>query len=454
MSEALLPGPGYFLDRLRTVDPEIHAELAGELARQQDGIELIASENIVSRASLDALGSVMVNKTVEGLPGTRYYGGAEFADRVERLAIERAKALFGCAYANVQPHSGSQANQAVFLALLEPGDPILAMALSAGGHLSHGAAPNLTGKWFAPVRYGVDEAGLIDMDEVERLARESRPRLIVCGGSAYSRVIDFARFRAIADAVGAVLLADMAHVAGLVAGGVHPSPLPHAHVTTATTYKNLRGARGGLILTDDPALAGKLDSAVFPGVQGSVILNAVAAKAVCLGEALKPEFKAYAARVLANARAVAGVLMERGIAVVSGGTDTPLLVADLRPLGLTGAAASDSLEAAGLTCNKNAVPGDTRPPSVTSGLRIGAAAGTTRGFGEAEFRQIAEWVAELLHGLAARGDRNQAVERRIREEVRVLCRAFPIYPALGEAAAAALSPPPGGRSAAFAGPAG
>ena len=451
MSEASVPGPGYFLDHLQAVDPEIHAALAGELARQQDGIELIASENIVSQASLDALGSAMVNKTVEGLPGARYYGGAEFADRVESLAIERAKALFGCAHANVQPHSGSQANQAVFLALLEPGDPILAMALSAGGHLSHGAAPNLTGKWFAPVRYGVDEAGLIDMDEVERLARESRPKLIICGGSAYSRVIDFARFRAIADAVGAMLLADMAHFAGLVAGGVHPSPLPHAHVTTATTYKNLRGARGGLILTDDPALARKLDSAVFPGVQGSVILNAVAAKAVCLGEALKPEFKVYAARVLANARAIAGVLMERGITVVSGGTDTPLLVADLRPLGLTGAAASDSLEAAGLTCNKNAVPGDTRPPSVTSGLRIGSAAGTTRGFGEAEFRQIGGWIAALLHGLAASGDQNETVEQRVREEVRTLCRAFPIYPALGEQAPAnAPSSPPDDRSAASA----
>ena len=422
--------PGYFLDHLRTVDPEVHAALAGELARQQDGIELIASENLVSQASLEALGSVIVNKTVEGRPGARYYGGAEFADRIETLAIERAKALFSCAFANVQPHSGSQANQAVFLALLKPGDTVLSMALDAGGHLSHGAAPNLTGKWFNPVRYSTDATGFIDMDEVARLAQEHRPKLIICGGSAYPRAIDFAGFRAIADSVGATLLADMAHFAGLVAGGAHPSPLPHAHVTTATTYKNLRGARGGIILTDDPALARKLDSAVFPGVQGSVILNAVAAKAVCLGEALKPSFKAYAAQVLANARSLADALMQRGIAVVAGGTDTPLLVADLRPLGLTGAAASDGLEAAGLTCNKNTVPGDTQPPRVTSGLRFGSAAGTTRGFGEAEFRRIGGWIADVLHAMAAAGARDEAVEQAVRAEVQALCRAFPIYPGL------------------------
>ena len=423
--------PGYFLDHLRSVDPKVHAALAGELARQQDGIELIASENLVSRASLDALGSVITNKTVEGRPGARYYGGAAFADKVEALAIERAKALFGCAFANVQPHSGSQANQAVFLALLEPGDTVLSMALDAGGHLSHGAAPNLTGKWFNPVRYRTDASGFIDMDEVERLAHEHRPKLIICGGSAYPRAIDFAGFRRVADSVGAALLADMAHFAGLVAGGAHPSPLPHAHVTTATTYKNLRGARGGIILTDDAALARKLDSAVFPGVQGSVILNAVAAKAVCLGEALKPEFKAYAAQVLANARCLADTLMERGIAIVAGGTDTPLLVADLRPLGLTGAAASDSLEAAGLTCNKNAVPGDTQPPRVTSGLRFGSAAGTTRGFGEGEFSRIGDWIAGVLHAMAAAGGRDETIEQAVRAEVRSLCRAFPIYPDLG-----------------------
>ena len=422
--------PGYFLDHLRTVDPEVHAALAGELARQQDGIELIASENLVSQASLEALGSVIVNKTVEGRPGARYYGGAEFADRIETLAIERAKALFGCGFANVQPHSGSQANQAVFLALLKPSDTVLSMALDAGGHLSHGAAPNLTGKWFNPIRYGTDATGFIDMDEVACLAQEHRPKLIICGGSAYPRAIGFAGFRAIADSVGATLLADMAHFAGLVAGGAHPSPLPHAHVTTATTYKNLRGARGGIILTDDAALARKLDSAVFPGVQGSVILNAVAAKAVCLGEALKPSFKAYAAQVLANARSLADALMQRGIAIVAGGTDTPLLVADLRPLGLTGAAASDSLEAAGLTCNKNAVPGDTQPPRVTSGLRFGSAAGTTRGFGEAEFRRIGGWIADVLHAMAAAGARDKAVEQAVRAEVQALCRAYPIYPGL------------------------
>ena len=322
-------------------------------------------------------------------------------------------------------------NQAVFLALLQPGDTVLSMALDAGGHLSHGAAPNLTGKWFRPVRYGTDAAGLIDMGEVERLAQEHRPGLIICGGSAYPRAIDFAAFRAIADSVGAVLLADMAHFAGLVAGGVHPNPLPHAHVTTATTYKNLRGARGGIILTDDAVLARKLDSAVFPGVQGSVILNAVAAKAVCLGEALKPEFKAYAAQVLANARALAATLMARGITIVAGGTDTPLMVADLRPLGLTGAAASESLEAAGLTCNKNTVPGDEQPPRVTSGLRFGSAAGTTRGFREAEFRRIGGWIADLLLAMAAARARDATLERAVRADVRALCRAFPIYPGLG-----------------------
>ena len=427
MSESPALEPGYFLDSLRAADPEVYDALAGELERQQDGIELIASENLVSQASLEALGSIIVNKTVEGRPGGRYYGGAEFADRIETLAIERAKALFGCGFANVQPHSGSQANQAVFLAVLKPGDTVLSMALDAGGHLSHGAAPNLTGKWFNPVRYGIDGDGFIDMDEVERLAHEHRPKLIICGGSAYPRAIDFAAFRAIADSVDAVLLADMAHFAGLVAGGVHPSPLPYAHVTTATTYKNLRGTRGGIILTDDPALARKLDSAVFPGVQGSVILNAVAAKAVCLGEALKPSFKAYAAQVLTNARVLAGALMARDITVVSGGTDTPLLVADLRPLGLTGAAASDSLEAAGLTCNKNAVPGDTEPPAVTSGLRFGSAAGTTRGFGEAEFRQIGGWIADVLHAMAESGGRDETVERIVSAEVRALCHSFPIY---------------------------
>ena len=431
MSDSPALEPGYFLDRLRSADPEVHAALAGELRRQQDGIELIASENLVSRASLDALGSVIVNKTVEGRPGARYYGGAEYADRIEALAIERAKRLFGCAYANVQPHSGSQANQAVFLALLKPGDPVLSMALDAGGHLSHGAAPNLTGKWFRPVRYGTDATGFIDMEAVERLAREHRPRLIICGGSAYPRAIDFAGFRAIADSVGAMLLADMAHFAGLVAGGVHPSPLPHAHVTTATTYKNLRGARGGIILSDEPELARRLDSAVFPGMQGSVILNAVAAKAVCLGEALKPSFKAYAAQVLANARTLADTLTARGIAIVSGGTDTPLLVADLRPLGLTGAAASDGLEAAGLTCNKNTVPGDTQAAHGDLGAPLRERRRHHPGLarGRIPLHRRLDRRPAARHGGGGHG-RDEAVERAVRTEVLALCRAFPIYPGL------------------------
>ncbi|MDX1431185.1 MAG: serine hydroxymethyltransferase [Gammaproteobacteria bacterium] len=418
------PHPGYFDRGLAEIDPEVHAALAAEEARQQDGIELIASENIVSRATLDALGTAMVNKTVEGYPGARYYGGAEHADAVERLAIERARRLFACAYANVQPHSGSQANLAVFLAFVRPGETVLSMDLSSGGHLSHGARANLTGKWFDIVHYGVDAAtGLIDMDQVRDLARARRPRLIICGGSAYPRAIDFAAFRRVADEVGAVLLADMAHFAGLVAGGQHPSPVPHAHVSTATTYKNLRGVRGGLILADDESLAKKLDSAVFPGVQGSVILNAVAAKAVCLGEALRPEFEDYARQVLANARALADTLMARGVDVVTGGTDTPLMLVDLRLRDVTGADASAALERAGLTCNKNSVPGDTRPPQITSGLRFGVSAGTTRGLHEAEFHRVGELIADVLDALGPGG----AVESRVRDEVRELTRAFPIY---------------------------
>jgi len=429
VSKAGGPHPGYFTARLADIDPEVHAALEGERRRQAHQVELIASENLVSAASLEALGSVLVNKTVEGYPGRRYYGGAEFADAVESLAVERAKRLFGCGFANVQPHSGSQANQAVYQALLEPGDPVLGLALAAGGHLSHGAAPNQSGKLYRVAHYGVrEDDGLIDYEEVAQLARAHRPRLVICGGSAYPRVIDFARLRAIADEIGASLLADMAHFAGLVAGGVHPSPIGHAHVVTATTYKNLRGARGGLILTDDEALARRLDAAVFPGVQGSVILNAVAAKAVCLGEALRPEFGDYARAVLANARALAAALAERGVGVVTGGTDTPLVLVDLRPQGLTGARAAESLEAAGLTCNKNAVPGDRRPPTVTSGVRLGASAGTTRGFGEPEFRAIGELTAEVLAGLAANGEDNGAVERRVCAQVRELCRRFPIYP--------------------------
>jgi glycine hydroxymethyltransferase len=344
----------------------------------------------------------------------------------ETLAIERAKKLFGCAYANVQPHSGSQANLAVFLALLAPGDTVLSMALPSGGHLSHGAGPNISGKWFNVVAYGVDdETGMIDYDQVAALAAQHRPKLIICGGSAYPRAIDFARFRAIADQADAMLLADIAHFAGLVAGGVHPHPLPHAHVVTATTYKNLRGVRGGLILTNDADLGRKLNSAVFPGVQGSVILNAVAAKAVCLGEALKPDFRLYARQVLDNARALAATLAGRGIAVVTGGTDTPIVLVDLRPQGLTGADASSALERAGLTCNKNAVPGDTQPPTVTSGLRLGVSAGTTRGFDTADFESIGSWVADIL-GALAQGDASASIDS-VRARTRELCRAHPIY---------------------------
>ncbi len=426
------PHDGYFSKHLGETDFEVAAAIEGELKRQQQGIELIASENIVSQASLDALGAAIVNKTVEGYPGKRYYGGVEFADKVETLAIERAKKLFGCAFANVQPHSGSQANQAVYLALLNPGDTVLSMALASGGHLSHGAKPNLTGKWMNVIQYGVSpDTGLIDIEQVRELARTHKPKLIICGGSAYPRTIDFRVFREIADETGAWLLADMAHFAGLVAGGAHPSPLAHAHVTTATTYKNLRGVRGGLILCNDEDLAKKFNSAVFPGIQGSSILNAIAAKAVCLGEALRPEFSDYAAYVLANARALAATLMARGVSIVSGGTDTPLMLADLRDLGITGVDASESLERAGLTCNKNAVPGDTQPPTVTSGLRFGASAGTTRGFRKDEFRQIGNLIADVLMGLKSDGpEGNGSVETSTRDQAFALCARYPIYPNL------------------------
>jgi len=423
------PHEGYFSKHLTDTDAEVAAAIKGELNRQQQGIELIASENIVSQASLDALGAPIVNKTVEGYPGRRYYGGVEFADKVESLAIERAKQLFGCAFANVQPHSGSQANQAVYLALLSPGDTVLSMALASGGHLSHGAAPNLTGKWMNVIQYGVSaDSGLIDMGEVRELARTHKPKLIICGGSAYPRAIDFKAFRDVANEVGAYLMADIAHFAGLVAGGVHPSPLDHAHVTTATTYKNLRGVRGGLILCNDETLSKKFNSAVFPGIQGSSILNAIAAKAVCLGEALRPEFGDYAKNVLNNARRLAATLIERGVPIVTGGTDTPLMLVDLRDLGITGVDASDSLERAGLTCNKNAIPGDTQPPTVTSGLRFGVSAGTTRGFREIEFQQIGNMVADVLMGLKFNGpEGNGDIETVIREQVLALCGRYPIY---------------------------
>jgi glycine hydroxymethyltransferase len=420
------PASHYFTGALADTDPEVAAALVAETERQRDGIELIASENLVSRATLEALGSPIVNKTVEGYPGARYYGGAEHADRIETLAIQRARELFGASYANVQPHSGSQANLAVFLAFLDPGDTVLSMALAAGGHLSHGAGANISGKWMNIVRYGVDPAGFLDYRAMRKIAEESRPKLIIAGGSAYPRAIDFAAFRETADAVGAALLVDMAHWAGLVAGGAHPDPLPHADVVTATTYKNLRGVRGGLILSNRTDLARRLDSAIFPGVQGSVILNAVAAKAVCLREALQPEFGDYARSVLANARAMAAALIERGIEVLTGGTDTPLLLVDLRPLGLTGAAASAALEAAGLTANKNSVPGDPQPPQITSGLRFGTSAGTARGMGEADFVAVADLVADVLRALVS-GDADATVARA-RTTVAELVAPYPIYP--------------------------
>jgi glycine hydroxymethyltransferase len=409
-------------------DPELAAAIAGECRREQEQIELIASENIVSRAVLAAQGSVLTNKYAEGYPGRRYYGGCEFVDIAERLAIARARQLFGCRFANVQPHSGAQANQAVFLALLQPGDPILGMSLAAGGHLTHGARPNLSGKWFRVHAYGVRrEDGRVDLDEVARLAEQHRPKLIIAGGSAYSRIIDFAAFRAIADRVGAYLMVDMAHFAGLVAGGVYPSPLPHAHVVTTTTHKTLRGPRGGLILAEGEELGRHIDSAVFPGLQGGPLMHVIAAKAVALSEALQPEFRHYAAAVVANAKALAATLVEGGLEIVSGGTDSHLLLVDLRPLRLTGRDAERSLERAGITCNKNAIPFDPEKPTVTSGIRLGTAAVTTRGFGEGEIRAVGRAIVAVLHDLAARPTDNGASEARVREEMRSLCARFPIY---------------------------
>ncbi len=415
-------------DSLAASDPEIAAAIAAELRRQQSQIELIASENIVSRAVLEAQGSVLTNKYAEGYPGRRYYGGCEFVDVAEQLAIDRAKRLFGCAFANVQPHSGAQANQAVLLALLQPGDTILGLSLAAGGHLTHGARPNLSGKCFNAVAYGVrrDDAR-IDFDEVERLARQHRPKLIIAGGSAYPRVIDFARFRAIADAVGAYLMVDMAHFAGLVAGGVHPSPLPYADVVTTTTHKTLRGPRGGLILCMDEEIGRRINAAVFPGLQGGPLMHVIAAKAVAFGEALRPGFARYAAAVVDNARVLAETLSQGGMAIVSGGTDTHLLLVDLRPLGLTGREAEAALERAGITCNKNGSPFDPEKPTVTSGIRLGSPAATTRGFGVAEFRAVGEMIVEVLQALARRRDDNRAAEAQVRERVRALCARFPIY---------------------------
>jgi glycine hydroxymethyltransferase len=418
----------FFSDDLADRDPDIFAAIGSELERQRDQIELIASENIVSHAVLQATGSVLTNKYAEGYPGRRYYGGCEFVDVAEALAIERAKQLFDCAFANVQPHSGAQANTAVMMALVKPGDTIMGMSLVAGGHLTHGAPPALSGKWFNAVQYGVrKEDARIDFDEVERLAEEHKPKIIIAGGSAYPRIIDFARFREIADSVGALLFVDMAHFAGLVAAGIHPSPLPHADVVTTTTHKTLRGPRGGMILTNDEALAKKFNSAVFPGTQGGPLMHIIAGKAVAFGEALRPEFREYSRAVADNARLLAEVLVEGGLDIVSGGTDTHLMLVDLRPKGLTGNISEESLERAGMTCNKNGVPFDPEKPMVTSGVRLGTPAATTRGFGQAEFRQVGEMILETLDGLAANSDDNGAVETAIRERVGALCARFPIY---------------------------
>ncbi len=421
---------GFFTEHLSTVDPEVHAAILGELKRQQTKIELIASENITSLAVLEATGSVLTNKYAEGYPGKRYYGGCEYADVIETLAIERAKKLFGCQFANVQPNSGSQMNQAVFLALLQPGDTFMGLDLNSGGHLTHGSPVNMSGKWFKPVAYGVrPDDHLIDMDEVARIAREHKPRLIIAGGTAYSRVWDFPRFREIADEVGAYLLVDMSHFSGLVAGGAHPSPFPHAHVVTTTTHKSLRGPRSGVILTDDEDLARKLNTAVFPGMQGGPLVHVIAAKAVAFGEALKPEFRAYAHQVVDNARALASSLQESGLAIVSGGTDNHLMLVDLTPKDVTGKAAEKGLDRAWLTCNKNGIPYDTRSPFVTSGIRLGTPAGTTRGFGVAEFRTIGQLIAEVVDGMSRNGDEGDGqVEQRVRDRVAELCDRFPIYP--------------------------
>ncbi|CAK0739755.1 serine hydroxymethyltransferase [uncultured Gammaproteobacteria bacterium] len=421
-----------FQTSLADSDPALYRSLREELARQQDQIELIASENIVSRAVLEAQGSVLTNKYAEGYPGKRYYGGCECVDVAESLAIERACKLFDCAFANVQPHSGAQANQAVMLALLKPGDTFMGMSLAAGGHLTHGASANLSGKWFNPVSYGVRrEDGRIDYDEVERLANEHKPKLIIAGGSAYPRIIDFARFRAIADAVGAYFMVDMAHFAGLVAGGVFPSPLPHAHVVTTTTHKTLRGPRGGMILSRDVDLGKKINSAVFPGLQGGPLMHVIAAKAVAFGEALRPSFKDYARQVVDNAQALAAVLVEGGLDIVSGGTDCHLMLVDLRPKRLTGKVAEASMERAGITCNKNGIPFDPEKPMVTSGVRLGSPAATTRGFGVAEFKLTGQLIIETLDGLTASnsGD-NTSVEAAVQTRVRALCGRFPIYPGL------------------------
>lgn len=427
--ETAIRSAGFFTDGVAASDPAVAKAIGHELSRERKQIELIASENIVSKAVLEAQGSVLTNKYAEGYPGKRYYQGCEPSDEVETLAIERAKQLFDCQFANVQPHSGAQANGAVLLATVKPGDTIMGMSLDAGGHLTHGARAALSGKWFKAVQYGVTkDTHLIDYDEVEALAKEHQPKLIIAGGSAYPRVIDFKRMREIADAVGALFQVDMAHFAGLVAAGLHPSPFPHAHIATTTTHKTLRGPRGGMILTNDEALAKKINSAVFPGLQGGPLMHVVAAKAVAFGEALRPEFKDYAARVIENAQVLAATLKERGAAIVSGGTDTHLALIDLSPLGVTGKDADEALERAGITCNKNGIPFDPLPPMKTSGIRVGSPAGTTRGFGPEEFREIGNMVADVLDGLAKCGEAGDAqVEQNVRARVEALCDRFPIY---------------------------
>ncbi len=423
---------GFFVEKLETRDPEIYAAMRAELGRQRNEIELIASENIVSAAVMEAQGGVMTNKYAEGYPGRRYYGGCEHVDVAENLAIERAKELFGCEYANVQPNSGSQANQGVYQALLMPGDTILGMSLDAGGHLTHGAKPNQSGKWFNAIQYGVrQQDSLLDYDEVQALANEHKPKMIIAGGSAIPRIIDFAKMREIADSVGAILFVDMAHFAGLVATGLYPSPFPHAHVATTTTHKTLRGPRGGMIVTNDEDIAKKVNSAIFPGIQGGPLMHVIAGKAVAFGEALRPEFKSYQEQVVKNAKALADQLMKGGLDIVTGGTDTHLMLVDLRPKGVKGNETEKALGRAHITCNKNGIPFDPEKPTVTSGVRLGSPAGTTRGFGEAEFRQIADWIVEVTDGLAANGeDGNGDVEAKVRGEVEAMCAKFPMYPNL------------------------
>ncbi|HQT64465.1 MAG: serine hydroxymethyltransferase [Acidocella sp. 20-57-95] len=419
----------FFTAALRETDPELAGILQQELTREQDGIELIASENIVSAAVMEAQGSVLTNKYAEGYPGKRYYGGCGPADLAETLAIERAKKLFDAGFANVQPNSGSQANQAVFLALLNAGETILGMSLAAGGHLTHGAAPNLSGKWFKPVQYGVrKDDGLIDYDEVAALAHEHKPKLIIAGGSAYPRFIDFAKFRAIADEVGAYFMVDMAHFAGLVAAGIYPTPLPHAHVVTTTTHKTLRGPRGGMVLTNSEEIAKKINSAIFPGLQGGPLMHVIAAKAVAFGEALRPDFRTYQKAVVENAKALSETLVEQGLAIVTGGTDSHLLLVDLRPKNVTGKAAEASLERAHMTANKNAIPFDPQKPFITSGIRLGTPAATTRGFGVAEFREVGVMIGEVLDGLSKSNDgSNDTIEQAVGARAKALCARFPIY---------------------------